>query len=511
MNRLLILFLLILASCSPKLSFKKLPEGPIKHQLIVLGKVSDGVRVRGFSGATPPKTTITCAIGEDGQKVQSSQDGSFDMKVATTNNPKYGELVFETAGKEYQANYEIKDLDKALDKVAKDAFATGSDIASVSFANDKALILSSEKAALSIYDLSPEWTLEKYRTIVLNPEGKVALGARSAVGFKTHALVPLFNTHELLLLDLDKNQILSSTRLFNTAGEPFKFTNDPALAVNKPIDADGTGKKTLIKDSFAQNAEAVFAIDDEHFLASFINSYQFSDDKNKSVMGPGIIALLNVKNGKVVSQNIKVLEYKNPMYFVAEDEKNIWLTCTGPWDLEGTTYKSSDAALLRLTINDAKDGIAITRQIPLKDFSPGKPALVSGKIIIPHSEQNEVAVIDQNATELTKADIKPAKYHRAFSFSFAVPWHDDIVMLGDNSGSLVAYSLKEEFFPFPFVAPIRIEPEATIAPPRIHDLQFRHQALGKALVDLVPGYTAWATSFDQGKIFPLDFLTVFGP
>lgn len=511
MKNLYLIILFFIASCAP--GFKKLPEGPISHQLIALAKVNDGIRVRGFSGATPAKTAIMCTMGQASAKTESLDDGSFDLKIITTNVADYAELIFNVNGKDHVASYQVKQLDIALNNIAREPLTTGKEIDELSFIDQKVLVLSSNAASVGIYEISDEWSLGKAQTtILLNPKADVNVAARTVVGFKNFALVPFFLTHELALLDLSQGKLMSKTRLNDAQGKPFIFKNEPPLMVNNPIDADGLGKKSEISDSLARNAETVFALDDEHFLVSFTNQYQFLDGPNKSVMGPGIVALVTIKDGVISSQDIKILKFKNPMYFLAQDEKNIWITCPGPWvSAEKGVYKSADAGMVKLLISDDKKSFSIQHEIALKDFSPAPPSIVNHKIIIPHSQHDEIAVIDDTATEIAKADIKRVQFPRPLSFSFASFWHDDIVMLGDDGGTLVAYSLKEGFFPFPFVEPINMSPKAKELAPRVSKLYFRHIEKKKEIKDLSAGYSAWAISSIQARIFPLDFLAVFGP
>ncbi len=137
--------------------------------------------------------------------------------------------------------------------------------------------------------------------------------------------------------------------------ENFLFKNDSPLQVNVAIDADGTGPKTKISDSFARNAEAIIALDDTHFLATFSNHYQFFDKNTNSVVGPGIVALLAVENGQLVTKKIEVLKFKNPMYFLPKDNF-IWLTCPGAWRVEDNLYKSSEAGIVKLKLDADKNG-----------------------------------------------------------------------------------------------------------------------------------------------------------
>ena len=78
-------------------------------------------------------------------------------------------------------------------------------------------------------------------------------------------------------------------------------------------------------------------------------------------------------------------------------------------------------------------------------------------------------------------------------------------MLGDQSGAIVAYSLSEGFFPFPFSEPIitSLEQQIKLVPSQVI---MRHKSQ-----EYQPGYSAWVVSHWQNKIIPLDFLKIFGP
>ncbi len=166
-----------------------------------------------------------------------------------------------------------------------------------------------------------------------------------------------------------------------------------------------------------------------------------------------------------------------------------------------------------LRIASDKKSITIERQIPLTDFAPAMMATVAGKLVIPRSDKNEIAVIDETATAVVPADIKPATFHRQFSFTFAKHWYDKIVFLGDSRGTLVAYSIDEGYFPFPFVEPIIINPQvAESVGVRPQTIYFRHQEQNFDIAQKSPrGFSAWIVSDTQWKIFPMDFLEVFGP
>lgn len=512
---------IILQSCAKHETFKELPQGPINHHLIVLAKIKDGVRARGFSGATPAGTEVFCEVGKiNSGKVTSNGDGSFTVDLANTDpSIKHGEFTFTINRKPYQQGYEIKDLSKtALAHIAKDAFATEKEVDSISFFGDQVAILSSDAALLSTFAVDHHWSLAKQPTkaILLNQSNPEALGARMVHVRGAHAVVPLFAKSELLLVDLTKESV-DKVRLRDKADKLYLFNVTPPLTVQNPIDADDSGHaSTTISRTAAQNAEAVFAVDDHHYLASFVNYYQNADPSKgtQSVVGPGLVALLFLKDDKLTTLDVKTMPYKNPSYFVPKDDLTIWVSCSGPWANDGSgVLKSSDAGLVRLKIAADLTSFSIDHRIPLNDFSPAEPALVDTKLIIPHLLSNEIAVIDEAAVALFDADRKKPIYHREFNFTFATHWHDDIVFLGDNQGTLVAYSLSESYFPFPFTEPIKLNPDIDPkVPSGPQKLLFRHKVEKiDPKTDYPTGYNAWVISAIQQKIIPLDFLAVFGP
>lgn len=508
-HKIFLLAILLITGCSSKV-FKKLPEGPIDHHLIVVAKVNDGIKAKGFSSSTPKNTSIMCTVGEKSGSAVSNADGSFELTINDL-EAKFVDLIFNVDNKDYVVGYEVKDLSERLGQIAHSPFSIGKEIDFLSFIDKKALILSSNAASISIVDISDQWILsDKIKSsVLLNPDGKTNIGARMVEALGDKALVSFSLTHEISLIDTKNNEVLSKTRLKDASGALFTFKNPVTLTVKDAIDADGSGPKTSISTSFAHSPEAIFAIDDQYFLATFSNYYQFLDNDNDSVVGPGIVALMSIKGGELITHQIELLTYKNPMYFFADDQ-DIWITCAGAWHKQSSgIYQSHDAGITKIKLSADKNSFTVGHNISLGDFSPAEPVVVKNKIIIPHSQFNDIAVIDSNASNITANDMIEAKFPRSFNFSFASLWHDDVVILGDNLGSLVAYSLSEGFFPFPFIEPITIDPK--LLPPRLHKLYFRNRVLKTPIKDMPAGFSAWAVSYNQAKIFPLDFLMVFGP
>ncbi len=505
--------LIFLSSCKEPSTFKELPSGPIKHQLIAVARTTAGVRARGFLGATPPKSGIFFEVGPHNKAIISNEDGSFDHELILNSHEARADLTFSLDAKHYQVGYEIKDVAQVLKRMSKKIFSTDFEMDSIVVKESHAAVLSTNAALLNIHPIDGTWALKKksLATIVLNPNNKAKLYPRATLLTKNHAIVALYGTHELMLIDREKKSVIYKSRLLDKNGELYTFENKPPLLVKEPLKADGQNNSTSIAKSFAHSPEVMFALDETTFLVAFANYYQFADPstQSSSVVGLGVVALVSIDNNQLTTKAIVQLPFKNPRYFIAKNNQEIWLSCSGVYrDINSFPMKSDDAGLVKLLIT-ANNNIEIKHHIPLKDFSPAKPALVSNKIIIPLAYGNQIAVIDDTAAEIKTDDIKTPSFHRSFAFTLAEPWHDDIVFLSSNEGSLVAYSLADSFFPFPFSEPIRINPtqekSISISPT---ELIFRH---GENEENYKPGYSAWVLSTTQHKIFAFDFLEIFGP
>ncbi|OPZ23712.1 MAG: hypothetical protein BWZ03_00410 [bacterium ADurb.BinA186] len=167
--------------------------------------------------------------------------------------------------------------------------------------------------------------------------------------------------------------------------------------------------------------------------------------------------------------------------------------------------KSDGAGLAKLTIATGNK-LSLSQHIALPDFTPGKPSVVNNKIIIPQAWGNQIAVIDDTATAVTADNLKTHSFHRPFSFILAQHWHDDVVFLTTHDGNIVAYSISEGFFPFPFTEPMKLnraqDKKIVINPIQlfVRDYSQSYQ----------PGYSAWALNSEH-LIIPLDLMEIFGP
>lgn len=509
-----------LTSCGDKPAFKPLPTGAIHHHLIVVAKIDGGVKARGFTGATPAKTEVFCGVGSKNHSVVSNDDGSFNLFVADTDQDiGYAELDFKTREKSFQVAYTIKHLPTSLGEVSQKAFETEKEVDSFAFMErERVAILSSQAALVRTFRINEHFALENepQSAVILNRENPEALGARMIAQVGDYLLSPLFMTHEIALIDIDNKKTLQRTRLLDNAKKPHLFDIIPPLVVKTAIDADGSGKTTtVINKSMAHNAEAIFPLDATHFLATYSNYFQFADftTKQNSVVGPGIVALLRIENGVIKTSHVAALNFKNPQHFATLDNKEVWVTCTGDWNFKSAdVMESHSAGIVKLKIADDFSSFSVDHEIDLKDFSPAEPVLLGNKIVIPRSWNDEVAVLDQSATRIGKTDKRVIKFHRPVAFTFASHWHDNVVMLGESQGSLIAFDLETGFFPFPFVEPIilnkSIGANVALTPIKVY---FRH-AVEKTNFssEYRAGFDAWVITAVQ-RVYPLNLLSVFGP
>jgi hypothetical protein len=510
--------LLLLASCKDEPKFKILPTGPIKHQLIVMAKTSRGVRARGFRGATPPNTPVFVEVGSHNNKKEntiSDAEGRFDVELTLQESASVGDLTFSVDSKHYSETYQIKNLPEAIANVAKKPFSTDNELSYVALNGSSAAILSSNAMLISLHNVDETGRLKKKAssTIGLNPNATANLFPRMVASKGNHALVPFSGSGELALLNLSQGSIADKSRLKDKTGNLYLFENNPALTVKIPLSVDGTSESsTSISKSFAHSPEQIIALDDTTYLASFANYYQFADHtKNDlAVVGKGIVALLKIENNKIRSEAIVELPFKNPRYFMVKNETEIWVSCAGAYrDTNTNPITSDDAGLVKLTLSADKTSLSLSNPIALVDFSPGQPALVGSKLVVPLAYGNKIAVLEENATAFTDNDIKPHPFHRPFSFTLASLWHDDLVFLASSDGSLVVYSLNEGYFPFPFIEPLMLNGDQDKRlMPSPEQLIFRFKDYAK---DYQPGFGAWAVIGGQEKIVPLDLLEIFGP
>ncbi len=477
--------LLLLSACKSGYDFKTWPDTPVNHQLIVVAKTIDGVRAYGLSGAVPAYTSIFFEAAKHNQTVVAGVDGSFRLDLPLDDKSiVFGELTFSIGTAIYQKTYQIKDLAIALNKIAKSAFSLDQDIEDIAVVGSGVAILSPLAGLIKLHQLKPTWEIgDSTGSIALNPQAKPALYPRMIATYGYKAVIPMFGSNELALIDLPSNKLTYSARL---------------------------------KEADTDNAERVIAIDEQTYLASFVNFRQFSDPaKNQpAILGPGMIALLRIQGESIVTENILALPYKNPQFFKLVSPTEIWVSCTGAFsDLSGTSLSSVDAGLVKIGLSTDKKTLSINHHIALTNFTPAEPEVLNGKLIIPEAWGTRLAILDQSASGLSQTDIKPSSFHRPFNFTFATYFHGDIIFLGDAQGALIAYSLSEGFFPFPFVEPINLVTDQSqkirLNPSKI---MFRHREESRTLNSKhIGGFSAWVLSPSQHKIIPLDLLEVFGP
>jgi hypothetical protein len=484
-NLIIFLSLFLLSSCKSELEFKQLPQGPIKHQLIVAAKTPKSVRARGLKGATPPQTAVYFEVGNFHASTISKLDGSFDIELLDAHHTNsFGLLNFTTPDKKnFAERYEIKNLHEALNLIAGPSLSAPPEISFVATHNNEALILSQEAALLRRIQINGDWTLAKptrENNILLNPKIKEAPSPQMIEAHNKHALVSFFNAGDVGLINLEANKLINN----------FKLPYNPPL----------------------RSAQSVLALDNQSYLVSFVNFDPAAQDSSKAY-GPGVVALVEVNNNLITAAQVLTLPYVNPYAFKISptNSSDIWVMCTGAFtNKAGEALKTTKAGLIKLTLSSPNNikVINIAHQIDLPDFVPAQFELVGDNLIIPELGGNRLLVLQENNLKLKPLE---ANYSRKFNFTLASHWHDDILLLGDESGALVAYSLSEGFFPFPFSEPFYVNKDQQIKfmPSQII---MRHTSENKKLEqDYLPGYGAWVVSHRQNQIIPLDFLKIFGP
>lgn len=514
-NILLLLFMPFFLACQESYNFKKLPEGPINHHLIVVARTEEGIKARGFSKALPANTAIFFNVDKEHKKLTANADGSFMFEMPLKDShAAFGEFTFDVDGKIFQQVYELKDLNASLAAVAQPAFSMLGDVSDISITPTHALILSSAAAQISKIKIDESFILasKNSETILLNPDPQTALFPRALSASGDHALVSLMGTDELALVGLTNGSVLSKSRLKNSDGSLFLFDLLPPLNVKYPMSADGLSPpSTTINRSFAHNPDQVLALGGDIFIASFVNYFQFADKSagTDSVVGPGVVALLAIENKQIITKSIIVLPFKNPLFFTPQGDDTLWVICSGAFKEIGDKLTSVDAGIALLAFSHDKKTLGLKHQITLKDFVPGKPALVNDKLILPEAYGKRIAILDESSTGVR--EIKELTFRHPVGFIFATHWHDDVVFLGEERGTLVAFSLREGFFPFPFKEPIALDPKqdkSVIFAP--HKMLFRPDELSTKN-GYKPGFSGWVLSQLQNKIVPLDLLKVFGP
>lgn len=527
MQRKLLLALVVLCgllgfACDKKeVIFKKLPEGPIKHHLIVLGRTRQHIEARGFASATAPFTDVSLSIGAWAGSTTSLADGSFVIETDDADQAiQTAEFNFNVRTKIYQQTYRIRDVHTELDRFTKENFAPGKEISAISIKNDLITILSSTATLLQSFSIDEYFAISSSprASLLLANTTSTAIMPLSLASLGRNTVVSLFGSHEVAIGNVEQQSVIARSTLKDTSGNVFRFTLTPALHVAHAFDADDSGViSTSITRSIARNTDGIFALDDNHFLVSFVNYYQFEDpsQKTKSVVGPGVIALMALEQNEIKTYARYVLPYKNPRYFVRAEKNNVWLACAGAWVNIGTSSVSStDAGIVRIKLASDMKNFSLEQTIPLTNFSPAQPALAGTTLVVPHAEKDEVALIDTSTTTISATDLKKIIHgSEQFAFTFAASWHDDIVFLGNHYGNIVAFSVSKGYLAYPFIKPIVIDKQiGDHIGLRPQSMYFRHAAQQFDLATMYPrGYTAWVVSDIHNKIYAMDFLTLFGP
>lgn len=512
MKKLLFL-LFFLIGCKDAYRFKTMPEGPINHQLIALARLADSVKARGFKGATPPFTQITLGIGPEIIKIHSAEDGSFHYDfthISETN----AYLAFEVNGKNYEQKYQIKNLNQSINKMTKKAFLLPDEISDFSIRQNNALLLSLSAAKLIKLPIDDHWVIgpNNSHEIPLNEELIEAINPKSVDIDNKNAVITFSTSHEIALVNYSSPKDIFKSKLKDKDGSLFLFDLNPPLIVKEPINASGHSQKSkIITRSFAHNPSQVIALANDLFAVSFTNYYQYFDPEQKTnaVVGPGIIALVAIKDNSLVTKSIAVLPYKNPLFIDKIDQEKLLVTCSGSYYEKDNHLKSDDAGLVILTYNN--QDLTISKELPLKNFIPAKPAVIENTIIVPEYYGRRVAVIGSMSNNALE-NVKEAPGTYPYRFTYASFWHDHIAFLGEYNG-LIAFSISEGFFPFPFVLSIPLNKkqknDIAFMPSK---MIFRHHNKGLSLVEeKSPGFNALVLSELQSKIVPIDFFGVLGP
>lgn len=502
-------------NCTQGHSFKDLPKDFVQHHLIALAHTNNGVQLKGFLGATPANSAIELTIGEKSYSTTSDTEGRFALEVSRVDEAHTTAVVQIKHGSNVsRTHYTIKKLAHALGDTVVIPFATDREIDAIDFFGDTAFILSSQAGLIREFQTDATWQLAKAakKSMFLNP--KASLGARNITSVGSHLAVPFFNTHEVAVIGRHDFMLKDTSRLKDTNNSLMLFPVRPPAQLESPISADEQHEVTSISTTAARNAETITAINDDHFLVGYANYFQFAEPnrQKESVVGPGIIGLMKVENDTIKTKASFILPCKNPTQLIRIDDTSFFVQCSGAYIFKDGMLLSEGAGVAKITLASDFSSISLLHFLELGGFAPAPMALVHQTMVIPKAWGNEVLVLDQSSTSFNDGDIKSPRFHRAFQFTFAKHWHDDVFFLGDNQGGLVAFSVKDGFFPFPFVEPIMFLKDADKKLALgAHQLYFRHQAEKYDLSNThKKGFDAWALTTVH-RLIPLDLMQVFGP
>lgn len=489
--------------CDQIYQFKNWPDDEINHHLIVLAKTKDGVRLKGFKKSTPKDTSISLVVDDYQENITSLDDGSFDLHIninqliATT-----GKIIFNIGTKTLTHIYTIKDLNLSIKKVSQKFFATGDEIDAILFNKNTAYILSSNASLLKKYSLDNYWQFmsKPDKVWLLNTDNNIRWGLRDIALINNNMLFSLSNTHEIMLFNIDDEAIKHKSRLKNSQGKLFSMPVNPPLKLDKPLN-DEEGVNIITKSS-ARNAESILALDDNYFLSSFTNYYQYADNKKKAKVGLGVLGLLKIVDNNIITVNTLVLPYKNPLQMI-KSENDIVILCSGVWQFDNNNITTNDSGIVIIEI--ANDILKIKNSIKLTNFAPARFSMIKNHIIVPRLLGSDILVLDKSDLKMDNMQIKAFTYHHPFKFTFAKAFSLDHTIIGDHQGNLIVYSLSEGFLPFPFIAPIPLDPNNDI---NLFPLDAYTRQVDASNHSM--GYDFWINTSIH-RLYPLDMGVIFGP
>lgn len=502
----IIFSLLIMNICCDKTSsFKTWPNDEINHHLIVLAKTKEGVRLKGFKKSTPKDTTISLVVDDYEANINSLDDGSFDVHINIDNiKATTGKIIFNIGIKKLTHTYKIKDLDLSIKNISQKPFITGDEIDAILFNNNTAYILSSNASLLKKYSLDNYWQFmtKPDKVWLLNTDNHQRWGLRDiALINNNNMLFSLSHTHEIMLFNIDDEVIKHKSRLKNSQGQLFSMPVDPPLRLDKPL-SDEEGVNIITKSS-ARNTESILALDDNYFLSSFTNYYQYADKEKKAKVGLGVLGLLKILDNKIITIDTLVLPYKNPLQIMKGENNDIVILCSGVWQFAKNHISTNDSGIVVIEI--ANDILKIKNSIKLTDFAPARFSMIKNYIIVPRLLGNDILVLDKSDLKMDNTQIKSLTYHHPLKFTFAQAFSLDHIMIGDHQGSLIIYSLSEGFLPFPFINPIPLDTNNNI---NLFPLDAYTRPVDASNHSM--GYDFWINTSIH-RLYPLDMGVIFGP
>lgn len=489
MKKLGILFLIFgFFSCQKEgeIKFKQLPNTPINHHLIAAGIKNDKIIIKGFKNSTPKDTQINITYNKQKINTKSDPEGRFLSEFAYQKDHKKLDINFVVGQTNYFENYEAKNLANAIKEMVIKDINLEKDITAISIYDglDKKhiAVLSSTESSLTSYDLDEFWFIkEPNSSITLGNPNNGALLPNKVLTNSIFSIINLYNTNEISLLKNDAKKVIYQDKLKDPQKNPYNPAEKP---------------------------EDLMAVDDSKFLITFSNYYKVADDKNpNSDVGPGILALIEIKDDKLITNQIMQLPYKNPQFIIKDNQDNntFWISCSGPWSYDGPKLKAQDGGLVKIVVRN--NNFSIDHSIKYENFSPSMPAVLENVIAVPESLGQEVIVVNKNHLLLSEGKKFPNP-NPSF-FTFAKAFYDDLIFLGQSQNGLIVFSVIDGFLPFPFIYPIDLLKDNNL-PIFPQNMILREEYVN----DKRPGVDFrgfLALVLAQNKIIPLDFLKVFGP